>query len=64
MQAVDPDGPAARAGILAGDVITAADGAALRSLAELGAHLDAWREATLAVELIRGTEPALARISL
>ena len=64
VQAVDPDGPAARAGILAGDVITAADGTALRSLAELGAHLDAWREATLAVELIRGTEPALARISL
>ncbi len=57
VRAVDPDGPAARAGVLVGDLLTATGEVELGSVDDLHRALDAARtSATLELHVVRGTE--------
>jgi S1-C subfamily serine protease len=57
VRSVEEDSPAGRAGLLVGDLLTAAGGAELASVDDLHDALDAARESgTLALHLVRGTE--------
>jgi S1-C subfamily serine protease len=71
VEEVDPDGPAARAGILGrnavtgGDVITAVDGRPVRSMADIEAVVQRHRPGDgVAVELLRDGKPLTVQIQL
>ena len=53
---VDPEGPAARAGLREGDLIVEAGGRVLGSVDDLHEVLDGWRDDTLAVLVVRGAD--------
>ena len=53
---VEPDSPAARAGIAQGDVIVGANGNAVQGIDALHDALDAAGDGPLALELVRGTD--------
>jgi serine protease Do len=57
VRSVEDDSPAARAGLLVGDLLTAAGGTELASVDDLHDALDAAKESgTLTLHLVRGTE--------
>ena len=64
VRGVSEDGPAAKAGIAEGDLITAAGGVPLRDADELHAALDGLKKgATLQLTLLRGTEERQVSVS-
>jgi len=60
---VEPDYPAARAGILPGDLITKVDGTPIRAFDEIRAALDGVWEREVAVTVKRGDEELVLRIT-
>ncbi|MFY9585955.1 MAG: PDZ domain-containing protein, partial [Actinomycetota bacterium] len=57
VRGVEEDGPAGKAGVREGDLITAVGGTALTDADELHAALDAvGKDGTLALSILRGTE--------
>lgn len=60
---VEPDYPAARAGILPGDLITRVDGQPIRAFDEIRAALDGVWEREVAVTVKRGDEDLVLRIT-
>jgi serine protease Do len=53
---VDPEGPAARAGVREGDLLVDAGGTPITDVDDLHPVLDRWRDDTLAVRIVRGTD--------
>ena len=56
VRAVDPDAPAAQAGVRDGDLLVEAGGQALSSVDDLHDVLDRWAEATIELRIVRGTD--------
>ena len=56
VRAVDPDAPAASAGVREGDLIVDAGGRPITSVDDFHAVLDDWTEPTIEVRVLRGTE--------
>ncbi len=56
VRAVDPDAPAATAGVREGDLIVEVGGRPITSVDDLHAVLDDWTEPTLELRVLRGTD--------
>jgi serine protease Do len=56
VRAVDPEAPAAQAGVRDGDLIVEAGGRALASVDDLHDVLDQWTEPSLELRVVRGTD--------
>ena len=63
VRAVDPDAPAASAGIREGDLIVAAGGRPITSVDDLHEVLDDWTETTCELRVLRGTEEHTITVS-
>lgn len=58
VSSVEPDGPAAKAGVAVGDILTAVDGDTLRSAWDLGRRIRRGEEGeTVGLELVRAGKP-------
>jgi DNA-binding MarR family transcriptional regulator len=59
---VEPEGPAARAGVRRGDLIRTVDGRRVRGAADLRAAFASTRGGSCGLELVRGAEPVAADV--
>jgi S1-C subfamily serine protease len=60
---VDPDAPAAQAGVRDGDLLVEAGGQALSSVDDLHDVLDRWTEATVELRIVRGTDEQIITVT-